>query len=118
MNRFLAVLLAALVITGCSTAVPDKAVETVEAVAAGNDRYAALATQALAGTADPGSGVAPITSAHLSATPAPVRLLLKRLLESLHVNRFAAHSVLYQLDRGPDPKGTIKPVQLPEVEVQ
>lgn len=110
---FVLALLCAL-LGGC-TAVPDKALDTAKTAAAGNDRYTALVTAALAGKTDlKKDGIAPVPQADLDKTPLSVRILLQRLLEALHTNRFAWHSALYQVDEGKDPQTLdLKPVELP-----
>jgi hypothetical protein len=115
MTRTLLALTLAACLLGCST-VKDAAINTAEVAAAGNDRYTELATQVLDGSVDQKNGPA-VTKEDLEKTPASVRTFLNRLLTALHVNRFAWHSVLFQLDKGPDPETLgFKPVKLPEPE--
>ena len=110
---FLFALAATLLIGGC--AVPDAARTTAETAAAGNDRYTTLASMAFDGSATIAEhGIAPVSSEDLAATPEPVQVLLDRLLNSLHVNRLAWHSLLFQLDLGPDPETLgLTPLALP-----
>lgn len=98
---------------GCK--VTDKAIDTAKTAAAGNDRYTTLAAKALAGEASMATdGVAAISRQDLAETPQSVKVLLSRLLESLATNRFAWHSVLFQLDEGQDPATLgLEPVELP-----
>jgi len=100
---------------GCAT-VPDKALDTARTTAAGNDRYTALVIKALAGkTSLEKDGIASVSTDDLKKTPKPVLGLVKRLLEALHTNRFAWHSALFQVDKGPDPETLeLKPVKLPD----
>lgn len=97
--RLLVVLVLAL--SGCCVA--DKALETAEAAAAGSERYTLLASQALAGTIGANMGLEPVSPEDLKKAPPNVRLLISRLFEALHSNRFAWHSLLFQLNKGPDP---------------
>lgn len=108
------VLLVAFFLSGC--AVTDEAIKTATVAAAGNDRYTVIVAKAFDGTATTrADGVAPITSKHLADTPPQVRLLIRRLLDALHVNRVVSHSLKFQLDAGPDPKGLrLRPVALPD----
>lgn len=88
---------------GCAATV-DVATETAKTQAAGNDRYHQLASEALAGTVDPTTGLLPVSKEDLAQAPASVRRLVEALLGSLHANRVAAHSVVFQLGAGPDPR--------------
>jgi hypothetical protein len=100
--------------SGC--AVTDKAIATAEVAAAGNDRYHALAQQALDGTVDPEKGLLPITAEEWKATPKSVRILVSRLLNGLGVNRHAFYSISFQLNSGADPDTLdLKPVTVPKV---
>jgi len=112
----LPVLLALVILlAGCSCA-KDAAMNTAEVAAAGNDRYYTLATAILDGSVDAENGPA-VTEADLTATPASVREFVVKLLTALHVNRVAWHSMLFQLDLGPDPDSLeLLPVVLPEQE--
>jgi hypothetical protein len=114
MNR-LALLLTlplALAFAGCR--VTDAAIDTAKTAAAGNDRYTDLASQAFAGTVDPSLGISPVTSEEFLGSPKSVQVLVQRLLESMHVNRVAWHSVVFQLDEGPDPATmNLQPVSAP-----
>jgi hypothetical protein len=111
MHRLLALALATSLLTGCVT---DTAI-TAEVAAAGNDRYTQLATEVLDGSVDAKNGP-PITKEEVEKTPASVRKFVNRLLVALHVNRFAWHSVLFQLNKGPDPETLgLEPVKLPDV---
>jgi hypothetical protein len=108
---------AVLLLGGCCTAVPQKALDTAVTAAAGNDRYTELTTPALQGKTDlKKDGIAPVSEDDLKKTPASVRGLVRRLLEALHTNRHAWHSALFQIDKGPDPqKLNLKPVELPAI---
>lgn len=101
MNRF--ALLVVFLLAGCQLAVPDKALETARTAAVGNDRYTALASKALDGSISAGLGLEAISKADLEASPSSVKRLLQALLESLHTNRFAWHSVVFQFGEGADP---------------
>lgn len=90
-----------LALAGCK--VTQEAIETLSAQASGNDRFSALAEEALSGKADGRNGVAAISTSDLDQTPHSVRLLLQRLLDSVAANQFASRSVLFQLNEGPDP---------------
>lgn len=116
MTRSLILVFLLAVAPGCR--VTDAAIATIETQAAGNDRYTVLAQKALDGKSDLATdGVEPLGKNDLDKTPAPVLGLLQRLLESLHVNRKAAHSALFQLNEGPDPAGLdLQPIQLPKSE--
>lgn len=96
-----ALLILALLVTGCVAL--DAAVNTSKAGAAGNDRLLQLTNEALDGTVDFSAGLAPITSEDVAETPDSVALLVSSLLKALHANRFAFHSIVFQLDAGPDP---------------
>jgi len=102
--------LACVALLGCR--VTDEAIATAQVAAAGNDRYTALVQEVLAGTAKDKNGP-PVTPEDLKNTPGSVRVLLGRLLGTLHVNRYAWHSVLFQLNEGPDPELMgLKPVTI------
>ena len=115
MTRYAAALLLVLLFSGC--AVTSEAIETAQTQAAGNDRYTTLVVAALAnGTDLERDGIAPVSTDELVKTPVAVRGLIGRLLEALHANRFAAHSLVFQLDAGPDPEGLgLRAVELPAV---
>lgn len=101
--------------SGCK--VTDKAIATADVAGAGNDRYHTLVGKAFDGTADlEKDGLDSITAEEWKATPKPVRILVDRLLDGLHTNRFAFYSIRFQLDAGPDPETLdLKPFALPEV---
>lgn len=108
--------LALLVVFFSGCAVTDEAIKTATVAAAGNDRYTAIMIKAFDGTARTRvDGVAPVTSQHLANTPPQVRLILRRLLNALHVNRVVSHSLKFQLDAGPDPVTLkLRPLALPD----
>ncbi len=107
-------LILVLLTAGCS-ALPEKAIATTKATAAGNDRYTELAIMALEGKTDlKQHGIASVSTKDLAATPKSVRGLVNALLQALHVNRVSAHSVLFQINEGPDPeKLGLSPIRLP-----
>lgn len=117
MNRLaLALVLVVVLVSSAGCRVTDAAIATEKAVADGNDRYHDLAQQAFDGTIGPDLGLAPVTTAEFLASPRSMQILVHRLLDSLHANRFAAHSVLFQLDEGPDPATlNLQPVQAPPI---
>jgi hypothetical protein len=110
-----ALALALCLFSGC--AVTDAAIRTAEVGAAGNDRYAELATKALAGEANMATdGLMPVSPEDLSATPDSVKVLVSKLLGGLHANRVAFHSITFQLNAGPDPETLgLKPVAIPSL---
>ena len=87
----------ALLFSGC--AVIEKAASTAKVAAVGNERYLELAQKALDGTAEPDTGVLPISKEAWANSPKPVRLLVERLVEALEGNRYAFYSIAFQLDR-------------------
>ncbi len=111
--RLSALLLFVVFLSGCAG---TAAIKTATMAAAGNDRYTMIVTKAFDGTARVKSeGVAPVTSKDLLDTPPAVRLLLRRLLNALHVNRVVSHSLKFQLDAGPDPSTLkLRPLALPD----
>lgn len=112
--RFVLLALVTLSLSACCASLPEKAIDTVKSQAAGNDRYTELVTLALAGEADfEEHGIASVSHDDVASTPAPVRVLIQRLLDALHTNRFAAHSALFQLDLGSDPAGLFEPIEFP-----
>lgn len=112
MNRLALLVALSLTIAGCC--VTDAAIDTASTAAAGNDRYTDLAQQAFACTIDPSMGLAPVTTQEFMQSPQSVQVLVKRLLQSLHVNRVAWHSILFQLNEGPDPSTmNLQPVAPP-----
>jgi len=100
MKRLLPVLFC-MALSGCR--VTDEAIATAQVAATGNDRYTALVLEVLYGQPDAKNSPR-VTPEDLKNTPGSVRILLNRLLGTLHVNRYAWHSVLFQLNEGPDPE--------------
>jgi hypothetical protein len=113
----LTLFLCTLLLSGCAS-LPQKAAETAEVGAAGNERYLVLTQKAFSGDAVfEKDGLEPITSDEWKATPNSVRVLVSRLLNGLGTNRFAFYSIAFQLDEGPDPETLgLRPVEVPEVE--
>lgn len=101
MKRLPLLFVCLLLLVGCR--VTDEAINTAKVAAAGNDRYTAIVVQILDGTVDAKNGPR-VTQEDLRNTPGSVRILLNKLLGAMHVNRFAWHSVLFQLDEGADPE--------------
>lgn len=112
MSRF-SLALTLVLLTGCC--VKQAAVDTGQATAAGNDRYTQLVTLSLTGQSNlMRDGIAPVSTNDLKSTPRSVRGLVTRLLQALHTNRVSSHSILFQLNEGPDPDTMgLEPVKLP-----
>jgi hypothetical protein len=100
MKHALAILLALVLLTGCTcSAVKGQITESVTA----NQKYDALIRATLEGTIKPEDGQ-PVTADELKATPNSVRALLLNVTRALYLNKKGWHQAAFALELGPDPK--------------
>ena len=109
--KLCALIVSLVLLSGCCAS--EAALNTAQVAAAGNDRYTDLSVQILDGSVDDTNGPA-VNEEDWAETPASVREFMRKLLDALHTNRFAWHSILFNLDVGPDPNTlALEPVALP-----